>query len=131
MTKIVLTTGTFFLIISTVYSQTINEWSLERCIEYAYTQNITIRKSKVSNKRFEVYAEQAKAQWHPNLSSSFYENFTWSTSPETGNMALKGASGSNFSVNSAVTLFNASRIKNQIDPHQQIQALYRSTTKNV
>jgi outer membrane protein len=89
-------------------------WTLQKCIDHAFSQNIQIRKSEVSNQRFEVYAEQAKAQRHPNVNSSVNESFTWSKNPVTGDMALTGASGSNFSVNSGVTIFNASRITNQI-----------------
>ena len=89
-------------------------WTLQGCIEYAFSRNIQIRKSEISNDRFGLYAEQAKAQRHPNLSSSINENFTWSKDPLTGETALTGASGSNFSVNSGVTLYNASRITNQI-----------------
>ena len=50
----------------------------------------------------------------PSVNSSFNENFTWSKDPLTGATTLTGASGSNFSVNSGVTLYNASRINNQI-----------------
>jgi outer membrane protein len=89
-------------------------WTLQKCIEYAFSRNIQIRKSEISNERFGLYAEQAKAQRHPNLSSSINENFTWSKNPVTGANELTGASGSNFSVNSGVTLYNAARITNQI-----------------
>jgi outer membrane protein len=89
-------------------------WTLQRCIEYAFGRNIQIRKSELSNERFGLYAEQAKAQRHPNLNSSINENFTWSKDPLTGATELTGASGSNFSLNSGVTLYNASRITNQI-----------------
>lgn len=89
-------------------------WTLQKCIEHAFNQNIQIRKSEISNRRFGVYAEQARAQRHPSVNSSFNENFTWSKDPLTGATTLTGASGSNFSLNSGVTLYNASRINNQI-----------------
>jgi len=89
-------------------------WTLQKCIEYAFGRNIQIRKSEISNERFGLYAEQAKAQRHPNLNSSVNENFTWSKDPLTGATELTGASGTNYSLNSGVTLYNASRITNQI-----------------
>jgi outer membrane protein len=77
MKKIVFTIGTFFMIVSTIYSQTINEWSLEKCIDYAYTQNITIRKSELTIRRFEISAEQAKAQRLPSAGVTVTQNFNW------------------------------------------------------
>jgi outer membrane protein len=89
-------------------------WTLQKCIEYAFNRNIQIRKSEISNQRSGLYWEQAKAQRMPSLNGSFSENFTWSKDPLTGQTALTGASGSNFSINGGVTLYNASKINNQI-----------------
>jgi outer membrane protein len=77
-------------------------------------KNIQIRKSEIINQRSGLYSEQAKKQRFPSLNGSFNENFTWSKDPITGLNALTGASGSNFSLNSGVTLYNASKINNQI-----------------
>jgi len=110
---------TFWLVVWTSHGmsgsmQQDSTWTLQTCIEYAFNRNIQIRKSELSNERSGLYAEQAKAQRMPSLNGSFSENFTWSKDPLTGQAALTGASGSNFSVNGGVTLYNASKINNQI-----------------
>jgi outer membrane protein len=97
-----------------LFAQQDSAWTLQKCISYAFDRNIQIRKSEVANQRSGVYAEQARAQRHPNLSSSINENFTWSKNPLTGTNELTGASGSNFSMNSGITVYNGSRINNQI-----------------
>jgi len=97
-----------------LFAQQDSVWILSKCIDYAFNRNIQIRRSEISNQRSGLYSEQAKAQRTPSLSGSFSENFTWSKNPLTGQAALTGASGSNFSINSGVTLYNASKINNQI-----------------
>ena len=89
-------------------------WTLQKCIEHAFSQNIQIRKSEISNQRFEVYAEQAKASRLPSVNASVSQNFNWSKSTVTGTSGFSGTNGSNYSVNSGITIYNASRINNQI-----------------
>lgn len=89
-------------------------WTLEKCIGYALNRNIQVRKSELSNERFGLYAEQAKAQRLPSVNASVSQNFNWSRSTLSTESGLTGSNGSNYSVNSGVTIFNASRITNLI-----------------
>ena len=89
-------------------------WTLQKCIERAFSQNIQIRKSEISNQRSGLYAEQAKAQRLPSVNASVSQNFNWSKSTTPGTSGYSGVNGSNYSVNSGITIYNASRISNQI-----------------
>lgn len=89
-------------------------WTLQKCIERAFSQNIQIRKSEISNQRSGLYAEQAKAQRLPSVNASVSQNFNWSKSTAPGTSGYSGVNGSNYSVNSGITIYNASRISNQI-----------------
>ena len=109
----------FSLMIGTCHGMSLSyqqdsTWTLQKCIEHAFSQNIQIRKSEISNQRFEVYAEQAKASRLPSVNASVNQNFNWSKSTETGTSGFTGTNGSNYSVNSGITVYNASRITNQI-----------------
>ena len=87
-------------------------WTLEKCINYALEQNIQVRKSELSNQRYQYYANQAKAERFPSVNASVSQNFNWSkASGETG---YAGMNGSNVSVNSGVTIFNSNKLINQI-----------------
>jgi len=88
-------------------------WTLQKCIDRALNQNIQIRKSENSNQRLGLYAEQAKAQRLPSVNASISQNFNWSKST-SGSSGFSGVNGSNYSLNSGVTIYNASRISNQI-----------------
>ncbi len=89
-------------------------WALQKCIERAFSQNIQIRKSEISNQRSGLYAERAKAQRLPSVNASVSQNFNWSMSTTPGTSGFSGVNGSNYSVNSGITIYNASRISNQI-----------------
>jgi outer membrane protein len=91
-----------------------NTWTLDKCIEYAYSQNITVRKSELANDRYGIYAYQAKSQRFPSVSASASQNFNWTKSTASGESEVTGSNGSGYSVNSGVTIYNGLRLTNQI-----------------
>lgn len=99
---------------TTLLLQQDSVWTLQKCIEHAFSRNIQIRKSEIVNQRSGLYAEQAKAQRLPSVNASLSQNFNWSKSSAIGTTGFSGTNGSNYSVNSGVTIYNGSRISNQI-----------------
>ncbi len=115
MKKLILILSIILLTVTeNLKAQLDSTWTLQMCIEHAFNQNIQIRQNLLSNQRFELYADQAKAQRMPSANASVSQNFNWSKSTVTGSTGYSGVNGSNYSVNSGVTLYNASRISNQI-----------------
>ncbi|MBK7712622.1 MAG: TolC family protein [Bacteroidales bacterium] len=115
MKKVLLLLGlSLFVICENSYGQQDSLWSFNDCVEYALSRNIQVRKGELSNKRYGLYEEQSKANRLPYVSASLSQSFAWSKNALTGETALTGASGSNYSINSGVTLFNSSRITNLI-----------------
>jgi len=99
---------------SAIMAQQARTWTLEECISYALEQNISVRKSNLSNQSFAYYAEQAKAQRLPSLNGSVSQNFNWSKGVASGESGFSGSNASSYSLNSGVALFNGSRLTNQI-----------------
>jgi len=101
---------------SGIMAQQDNFWTLEECIAYALEQNISVRKSNLSNQSLEYQAAQSKAQRYPSVSATLGQSFNWSrasgTDPDEGDIIFDN--GSNYAINSQVTLFNGSRLSNQI-----------------
>jgi len=114
MRRAVIILGIILLAGGTIFAQDDNIWTLGECIEYAYSRNITVRKSELANQKYSIYAEQAKAQRFPSVNASANYNFNWSKSSASNESGLTGSNGSNISLNSVVTVFNASRLTNQI-----------------
>ena len=95
-------------------AQQVRSWTLEECIEQALNQNIQVRKSMLTNDRLQYYADQAKAQRFPSANAAISQNFNWSKSSVSGETGLTGMNGSNYSLNSGVTIYNGSKINNSI-----------------
>jgi outer membrane protein len=100
------------------------KWTLEECISYALEQNITVRKQGLSNQSLNYLADQAKAQRLPSANASINQSFKWNR-PYTTNDGIteygtgfEESSGTSYTVNTGVTVFNASRITNQIKQTQ-------------
>ena len=89
-------------------------WTLEACISYALEKNIQVRKSTLINQKYQLYADDAKAQRFPSVNASADYNFSWSKSTTSGESGYSGVNGSNVSISSGVTIFNASKLTNQI-----------------
>jgi len=74
-----------------VQAQQDSIWTLEKCIKYALEKNIQVRKSKLSNQRYQYYADQAKAERFPSLNASVSQNFNWSKSTTAGESGYSGS----------------------------------------
>ena len=111
MRKLILILSVSLIVMSeNIFAQQDSVWTLEKCIDYALNRNIQVRKSELSNQQYRVYAEQAKAQRFPYANASIGQNFNWSKSTATGESGLTGSNGSSYSVNSGITIFNASKL---------------------
>lgn len=97
-----------------VKAQDDNVWTLDECIEYALERNIQVRKSGLANERYELYSGQAKSQRFPSAVASVSQNFGWARNTGEGETGFTGSSGSNYSLSSGVTIFNGSKLTNQI-----------------
>ena len=118
-----------------------NIWTLQKCIDYALEQNISIQKSVLTNQADLVNLELSKAARFPSVNASVSQNFDWSRSldnnQEFGSYA--GTSGTNYGINSGVKLYNGFKLQNSIRQNdmglkasqEDIEALKESTSLNV
>ncbi|MBQ8422793.1 MAG: TolC family protein [Coprobacter sp.] len=113
-------------------------WTLESCLQYAYEQNIELKKGRLSIESSEIDTRNAKAQLFPSLSAGVSYQLTNSPFIETGisdldNYIVTGNSGSNknqftgsYNLRGSLTLFNGGKLLNQIKSQkvaQQMQEL--------
>ncbi len=97
-------------------SDSLNSWSLNKCIDYALTQNVQVRKSILSNLSNQLNAEQAINQKLPSINASIRQNFSWAntTNNITATTSFSGNNSSNYSVNSSITIYNGSKLNTLI-----------------
>lgn len=91
-------------------------WSLEKCIDHAQNNSLSIQQSEISISQGEISLKQAKENRYPNLNGSagFFEQFGRTIDPTTNSFANKKIGSSQFSLSSGVMLFSAGRINNTI-----------------
>jgi outer membrane protein len=120
MNKNIILVWIFLLGLSSgIFAQEGKVWTLEECINHALEQNITVRKNDLTIQSLEHQAMQSKAQRMPSVNASANYNLSWNrrTQQDSAFRYVSGFDGSNstsYSVNSSITLFNSSKLTNQI-----------------
>jgi outer membrane protein len=104
-------------------------WSVDDCIQYALDKNIQVQKALVSNSIYGEDLNLAKSAWHPSLSGSARQSYTWNniTNSTTGSTVFKGTNGINISASTGMTVFNGSKIRNGV---KQSEANYEADRYN-
>ena len=84
------------------------EWSLEKCINYAYENNLQIKQSKLNAESSKESLLQSKLGFLPSFNASISQNTGWGRSIDmaTYRYTNKRSSQAYGSVNANLTLFN-------------------------
>lgn len=118
----------FVVLFVSVNSWAQEEWSLERCINYALENNIQIKQSALQAESARLDKVQSLAQMFPNLNAStgFNFNFGRNIDPGTNQFVNEQVRSNNWRVGSNVTLFNGLRLLNTFKQSQldQLAAEY-------
>jgi outer membrane protein len=100
--------------IGTVFSQ--DKWDLQRCVEYAWANNITIKQSKIQAELAEVDLKQSQWGQYPSVDFNTSTGMQWGRSIDRTTNTYTTVSGvyQSFNASAGVTVFNWNRIKNNI-----------------
>ena len=63
-------------------------WTLERCIEYAWSNNLSIKQQNIEVSRSEAQLLQDKLDFAPSLNVSFGHNLNWGRSVDLQNLEI-------------------------------------------
>lgn len=97
--------------------QSLKQWTLQDCLQYALDNNIQVKKSKISYLSGNEDTEQAKAQLFPSLNASVTQGFVNYPSNEVDrNNSYSG----NYTLNSNWTVYDGNKRNNTIK-QQKIQ----------
>ncbi len=118
MAAVLLLTG------STIHGQTAKKWSLDDCIEYALTHNISLKKKNVARQQAEEDWKQSKADLLPSLSASTSQSMgyrpwvnsgvsTVANGTVTSSMKKSYYNGS-YGINASWTLWNGNQNTNTV-----------------
>jgi outer membrane protein len=116
---VVLTNASLIALVLTLCATTVraqDTWSLERCIQYAQDNNITVKQAE-ANVRIAMLAErQAKASRLPNVSANANvgEQFGRTIDPTTNQFSTVATTFNSLGLNAGVNLFSGGLINHSI-----------------
>ncbi|MCC7244567.1 MAG: TolC family protein [Saprospiraceae bacterium] len=91
-------------------------WSLERCLQHARDNNLTLKQAEASVRTAILSEKQAKANRLPNVSGSISggEQFGRTIDPTTNQFSTVATNFNSLGVNAGVTIFNGGLINHSI-----------------
>ncbi|MBA4053309.1 MAG: TolC family protein [Marivirga sp.] len=97
-------------------TQTSKVWSLASCIDYAITNNITVKQSQLNEQSSEINLRQSLATRAPTISGSASQSLNrgTGTDPITYEFVSQTVHSSSFSLNAQVALYNGNKVNNTI-----------------
>ncbi len=96
------------LVYVNVLAQDDNVWSLQECVDYAYSNNLDVRRAELSRSAEEQYLIQSRHSRVPTLNFNLYQGWNWGRTidPTTNTFTTSRFSSNGFSGNSSLILFN-------------------------
>jgi len=106
--KIVFLIPLFAFLLSGMYVMAQQEWSLQKCINYAYENNLQIKQSKLNTESSRESLLQSKLRFLPSFNASVSQNTGWGRSIDmaTYRYTNKRSRQAYGSLNANLTLFN-------------------------
>lgn len=106
MAKTSFLTLVFIAVISTSFGQEV--WTLQKCIDYAFQNNIQIQQSQLNLELSEIGKQQNFGAMLPSLNGSASHGYNWGQTidPFTNSFATERIRSNSLGLSSSLTLFN-------------------------
>lgn len=109
------------------------KWSLQKCVDYAMANNITVKQSDIQAKVALIQYKQTRISKYPNLnySNNLGGSFGRRENPSTGTLVTQNFLSIGFNLQSSVEIFNFYSKRNQILASQWDYAVARMSTEKL
>ena len=125
---------TLFLFIGfAVQAQEEKKWTLEECVNYAFDNNLTVKRSELSMQSDEVTLKQNQLSRIPSLNGNIYNSWRWGRSidPTTNLFTTNQVNSNGFSATSQFLVYNGSRLTRSIQRgRKNVEASYYDLEKS-
>jgi outer membrane protein len=93
-----------------------DKWDLKRCVEYALTNNLSVKQTSVQADVAEIAHQQARWQQYPSADFSHNTGLQWGRSidPTTNQFTSNQLLFQGFNLSAGITVYNWNRIRNNI-----------------
>jgi len=96
-------------------SQAQEKWSLQKCIDYALTNNITIKQYEINTQYQQNELDQAKNNRLPDLNASVSQSLSFGRSQQSdGTYKALNTSSTNFNIGTSALIYAGGRLNNRI-----------------
>ena len=105
------------LILSSGYfSEAQQAWSLQQCIDYALSHNITVKQSELNTEYSKESYEQSIAGFFPSLNGNVGQSYYFGRSidPTSNQFTTNEVRSNNFSLSSSLSLFEGFQLQNSL-----------------
>jgi len=113
---------TFLFVLFAVLSAQAQEvWTLQKCIDYAMQNNLTVQQSKLNIERAEINYDQDRFNLLPNLNAGATHGYNWGQriDPFTNQFATDRVQTNNLFLSSSLDLFNGFTKRNAVRQSQE------------
>lgn len=119
-----------FLTCSQIQAQEV--WSLERCIQYAIDNNITVKQAQAAVSTTQLAEDQAKQSRYPNVTASVNagKQYGRTIDPTTNNFVNQDIGFNSMSLNAGVNIFSGGQIYHQVKQAQWETKAARADAEN-
>src|SRR3954451_10645004 len=106
----------FFILLLSYKGFGQEKWSLQRCVDYAMKNNVSVKQSDVQARLSAISATQSKMTLYPSLTGSVNSSYQHglTTNPTTNILSSSSYISGNISVQASYNIFNWNARKNTI-----------------
>ena len=99
-----------------IQAQAQEKWSLQKCIDYALTNNIAIKQYEINSEYQKNELNQAKNNRLPSLNASLSQDMSFGRSQQLdGTYKALNTATTGFRIGTSVVIFNGNTLKNNIE----------------
>lgn len=111
----------FIIPIISTNAQEVKKWSLDECVNYAYDNNLTVKRSELAMQNQEVTLLQNKLSRLPNLNAGLQNSWRWGRSidPTTNVFTTQRINSNGASASTQMLIYNGSQLSRTIRRNEQ------------
>ncbi len=133
MKKLTALTTVLLWLISPIFAQEAEKWTLQRCVNEALEKNISVLQNQLQGEIAQNNLEQSQLSRIPTLSGSGSHNYNIGRTidPFTNTFVNQTIQSNGFAINSGVLLYGGGQIKNTINQNKTAQQANEQSTQVV
>lgn len=123
----------FSFVYLSAQAQEVKQWDLEECVNYAYDNNLIVKRSELTVQDFEAQLKQGHLSRIPSLNMNIFNSWRWGRSidPTTNLFTTDRINSNGASASSNFLIYNGSKLNRSINQGKKaVEASYYDLQKS-